>query len=65
MNTSTIPGGCTGGPAGRAIPPTPQELAMSHKTKAAVPAAAHFDPFQGSTSWFDNSTFVLVPQGGK
>jgi len=61
MNTNTIPGGLIG----RAIPPIIQELAMPHKTKAAVAAAAHFDPFMGSFPWFDNSTFVLVAQGGK
>ncbi len=65
MKAISFPGHCIGGPAGRAIPPTLQELTMSPKTKAAVAAAAHFDPFQGSFPWFDNSTFVLRAQGGK
>ena len=38
---------------------------MPSKTKAAVAAAAHNDPFQGSHFYFDNSTFVLEAQGGK
>jgi hypothetical protein len=65
MGIITIPGHHTGGVAGRAIPPIPQEVAMSPKTKAAVAPAAPFDPFKGSVQCFDNSTFVLVAQGEK